>query len=196
MMQQESTIPPKAVASLRRYVKRLDRAAFFYPLDAGDALHNALAAVAKKLASMPELTSATNQSYLISTGRLTILNFFVRKVLPAREAYRSAEKRLTDDDESISLWNIAEALPGEPAWEERRDAARGAINEILDAHERLFGPERNAEISRVVYAYILANGNFASMAARLRMGINRLYAEWPAYLPELRIAAEYEKNTL
>lgn len=189
----DGEIPTKVWHMLNRQVLKLDSLSYFYPLDAMDAYQETILCLERKAAEMPQLNIASADTYLASTMKKCLLKFHFDKVLPIRENYRKTEDKIftrdavencdRDDDGSISLQQLAEAIPGMPDAKERRRMATSAIEEILDALN-------DAEIARVFLAYILADGNFVEAAHLAHIGVNRFYAMWRFWLAAARRAAE------
>jgi len=91
---------------------------YFYPLEPLDAYHDVWLELERKAAHLPELTKATPHTYLSGVARLLFLNWFKRKVEPARQMYRQVEDRhygkkgaVGIDDFDIDNYDGTEATP-------------------------------------------------------------------------------------
>ena len=189
----DGKIPAKVWRMLNKRVLKLESQSYFYPLDAMDAYQDAILCLERKVAEMPQLNLASAETYLGSTMKKCLLKFHLDKVLPIRESYRMCEAKIfakdaiencdCDDAGTLSLQQLAEAMPGIPDGEERRRTAASAIDEILDALD-------DAEIARAFTAYILADGQFVEAAHLAHIGVNRFYAMWRSWIAAARRAAE------
>ena len=191
-------IPARVWFMLNKRVRKLDRQAYFYPLDAMDAYQETILCLERKAADKPRLDSASMEGYLAAAMKKSLLRFHLDKVLPVRRAYRQVEDELfakaaiescDGDDDSVSLQQLAEAMPGMPSAEERRRLAASALGDVLDALD-------DPEISRAFVAYVVADGNFVEAAHLAHIGVNRFYAMWRSWLAAARRAAEYVKTRI
>ena len=184
-------IPAKVWLRLGRQIMQLDRAGYFFPLDAIDAYHDVILLLEKKASDMPQLNVASMETYLSAAAKKALFSYHVRKVKPLREDYRRLDDQIhameeldgVEDGMVLTAYQIAEALPGIPNAEERRSLAEATLHEVLDALD-------NEEVSRAFLAYVAADGNFVEAAHLARIGVNRFYTMWHNWLAAARRAAE------
>jgi len=216
----EGPVPEKAWTNYNRAFLKLRSVKYFYPEDPMDAYHEGIAAAedaARRLAAGLVLRNATPVTYVANAGRLALLHFHERRVLPLRRQYRAVEKMtegigaVGEDGLDIDNFDptalepsmaMREAcMPGKCEAEAPLMTAR-ELGELLPGFtngetriqlarsilETLFA-RLPKEIVRSFRAYVAAEGNFVHAASLAGISKTRYYRCWPAWIKAARKVA-------
>lgn len=162
---------------------------WFKPLDPADAYQYVAEKLLKEAAKKKALVPKNKTAYLIGIMYNLLARFGARHVA---SAYQNAQ-RLTEWQnenaaklgvpvENVDTASLLATIPYTPRPSDTATESRRTVTEIL--------PHLPKEAREAFRAFIETDGNFAAMAARLKMSVSTLYRRWKSYLALARQIAQ------